>query len=167
MEDLQGKRACKWNRNGPPSANQGFCTSEPRHNHAVCTLRVHPPTSLCPALSAHAEPKSQGHCWKWQWSWKSHDIIWSHWVGKGLTTVTSLRMCHSQVKILKLRALIWSLNPCSACIWGNRQWWVSGAIETLLDQSIFGPVIISDARHSANVNQDTCSDTSLCRSICV
>jgi len=23
------------------------------------------------------------HCWKWQWSWKSHDVIWSHWAGKG------------------------------------------------------------------------------------
>jgi len=34
-------------------------------SHAVCTLRVHPPTSPCPTLSAHAEPKSQGHCRKW------------------------------------------------------------------------------------------------------
>jgi len=25
-------------------------------------LRVHPPTSPCPALSAHAEPKSKGYC---------------------------------------------------------------------------------------------------------
>jgi len=31
---------------------------------SVCTLQVHPPTSF-PAFSAHADPKSQGHCWKW------------------------------------------------------------------------------------------------------
>ena len=51
--------------NGPPSANQVASKHEPRRSHAVCTLRVHPPTSPCPALSAHAEPKSQGHCRKW------------------------------------------------------------------------------------------------------
>ena len=53
--------------NGPPSADQDLSTVEPRHGHAVCTLRVHPPTSPCPALSAGAEPISQGHCQK------SHD----------------------------------------------------------------------------------------------
>ena len=42
-------------------------TAEPRHGYAVCTLRVHPPTSPCPALSALTEPISQGHCRK------SHD----------------------------------------------------------------------------------------------
>jgi len=55
----------KKNRNGPPSANQVASKDEPRCGHAVCTLRVHPPTSPCPALSAHAEPKPQGHCRKW------------------------------------------------------------------------------------------------------
>jgi len=40
-------------------------TDEPRCGHPVCTLRVHPPTSPCPALSAGAEPKSQGHGRKW------------------------------------------------------------------------------------------------------
>ena len=50
--------------NGPPSADQDLSTAEPRHSHAVCTLRVHPPTSLCPALSAVAELISQGHCRK-------------------------------------------------------------------------------------------------------
>ena len=47
----------KKDRNVPSSANQGLSTSEPKHNHAVCTLQVHPPTSPCSALSAHAEPK--------------------------------------------------------------------------------------------------------------
>ena len=37
---------------GPPSADQDLSTTELRHGHAVCTLRVHPPTSPCPALSA-------------------------------------------------------------------------------------------------------------------
>ena len=55
----------KKDRNGPPSANQVASKDDPRHSHAVCTFRVHPPTSPSPALSAHAEPKSQGHCWKW------------------------------------------------------------------------------------------------------
>ena len=53
--------------NGPPSADQDLSAAEPRHGHAVCTLRVHPTTSPCPALSAVAEPISQGHCRK------SHD----------------------------------------------------------------------------------------------
>ena len=53
--------------NGPPSADQDLSIAEPRHGHAVFTLRVHPPSSPCPALSAGAEPISQGHCRK------SHD----------------------------------------------------------------------------------------------
>ena len=53
--------------NGPPSADQDLSTAEPRNGHAVCTLRVLSSTSACPALSAVAEPKSQGHCRK------SHD----------------------------------------------------------------------------------------------
>ena len=39
-------------RNGPPSANQWVFKAEPRDGHAVCSLRVHPPTYPCPALSA-------------------------------------------------------------------------------------------------------------------
>ena len=54
----------KKDRNGLPSANQAASKDEPRCGHAVCTHRVHPPTSLSLALSAHAEPKSQGHCRK-------------------------------------------------------------------------------------------------------
>ena len=46
----------KKDRNGPPSANQVASKDEPRCGHAVCTLRVYPPTSPCPALFAHAEP---------------------------------------------------------------------------------------------------------------
>ena len=64
MEALQSKTKsiyAKNDGNGPPSANQDLSTAEPRHTHAVCILRVHPPTSPCPALSTHAEPKSQGH----------------------------------------------------------------------------------------------------------
>ena len=68
MEALQGERLlvsnsiyAKKDRNGPPSANQVASKDEPRRGHAVCTLRVYPPTLPCPTLSAHAEPKSQGH----------------------------------------------------------------------------------------------------------
>ena len=53
--------------NGPPSVDQDLSTVEPRHGHAVGTLWMHPPTFPCPALSAVAEPISQGHCRK------SHD----------------------------------------------------------------------------------------------
>jgi len=38
----------KKDRNGPPSADQGLSTAQPRHGLAFCTLRVHPPTSFCP-----------------------------------------------------------------------------------------------------------------------
>ena len=55
----------KKDRNGLPSANQVISKDKPRCGHAVWTLRVQPPTSPSPALSAHAEPKSQGHCRKW------------------------------------------------------------------------------------------------------
>ena len=55
----------KEERNGPPSANQGLSTAKPRSSYAVCTLWVHPPTPSSPALSAGAEPKSQGHFQKW------------------------------------------------------------------------------------------------------
>jgi len=56
MEDLQCEITCfspiyaKKDRNGPPSANQVASKDGPRRGHAVCTLRVHPPTSPCPAL---------------------------------------------------------------------------------------------------------------------
>ena len=71
MEALQGESLvsnsiyAKKDRNGPPIATLVSSKDEPRHGHAVCTLWVHPPTSTCPTLSAHAEPKSQGHCSKW------------------------------------------------------------------------------------------------------
>ena len=50
MEALQGEIILtpfrpRKNRNGPPSANQVVSGDEPRHGHAVYTLRVHPPTS--------------------------------------------------------------------------------------------------------------------------
>ena len=51
-------------RNSPPSANQGVFKAEPKDSDAVCTLQVHLPTSPCPALSAHSELMSKGHCRK-------------------------------------------------------------------------------------------------------
>jgi len=36
--------------NSPPSANQVASKEEPSCSHAVRTLRMHPPTSNCPAL---------------------------------------------------------------------------------------------------------------------
>ena len=71
MGALQGKKTvsqpvcAKEAKNGPPSANQGLSNAEPRHDHDVCTLWVHPPTSPCPTNSAHTEPNSKGHCQKW------------------------------------------------------------------------------------------------------
>ena len=47
-------------------ANQGIFKAEPRDSCAVCTLRVYPPTSPYPILSAEAEPISWGHCRKWR-----------------------------------------------------------------------------------------------------
>ena len=64
MEALQDQITCfltpfmpKRIKNGPPSANQVASTDEPRRGHAVCTLRVHPPTFPYPTLFAEAEPK--------------------------------------------------------------------------------------------------------------
>ena len=71
--------------NGPPSADQDLSIAEPRHGHAVCTLRVHPPTSPCPALSAGAEPISQGHCRMWHHEAESLMILKASLAGKRLT----------------------------------------------------------------------------------
>ena len=43
-------------KNGPPSANQVASRDEPRSGHAVCTLWVHPPTSLF-LLKKNLSPK--------------------------------------------------------------------------------------------------------------
>ena len=43
-------------RIGPPSANQGISTDSHNSQHVQVTLRVTPPTSPCPTLSADAEP---------------------------------------------------------------------------------------------------------------
>ena len=43
-------------------SNQGLFTAKPRESQAVCALRVNPLTSTYPAISAHAEPISEGHC---------------------------------------------------------------------------------------------------------
>jgi len=45
--------------NGPPSANQVASKDEPRRGHAVCTLRVHPPTFPVPPflLTQNLSPK--------------------------------------------------------------------------------------------------------------
>ena len=49
----------KKDRNGPHSANQVASKDEPRHSRAVCTLRVHPPTSPVPPflLGQNLSPK--------------------------------------------------------------------------------------------------------------
>ena len=49
----------KEDRNGPPSANQVASKDEPRHGHAVCTLRVtHPPPTVPPfLLTQNLSPK--------------------------------------------------------------------------------------------------------------
>jgi len=59
--------------------------AEPRDSHAVCTLRVHPPTSPSPALSAVAEPISWGHCRRWHHKRKISCRIYPATSGKGLT----------------------------------------------------------------------------------
>ena len=45
-----------------PPPSQAFFTTKPIYGHAVCTNRLHPPTSPRPNLSAHIEPISRGHC---------------------------------------------------------------------------------------------------------
>ena len=60
MRRLFSQPICAYDkRNGLPSANQGVSKVEPRHGHAVRTLWLHPPSSSCPALSAHTEPISK------------------------------------------------------------------------------------------------------------
>jgi len=55
MGTMQGKRTVSSNccaledSSGPLRANQGISRVEPREGDAVCTLRVHPPTSPYPA----------------------------------------------------------------------------------------------------------------------
>jgi len=44
---------------------KAFLSRAQAHGHAFCVHWVHPPTFPYPALSAHAEPVSKGHCWKW------------------------------------------------------------------------------------------------------
>jgi len=64
MGAVQGERSVfsthSWKgvRSGPPRANQGISKAEPRDNHVLCTLRMHPPTSLYPTLSPEAKPIS-------------------------------------------------------------------------------------------------------------
>ena len=43
-------------RGGPPSPNHDPFTAKPSSHHVHVTVRVTPPTSLCPTLSADAEP---------------------------------------------------------------------------------------------------------------
>jgi len=64
----------KEERNGPPSANQGLSQqSLDQSNYAISAQCWNPPTILCPTLSAGAEPKSWGNCWKWHHKLK---IVW-------------------------------------------------------------------------------------------
>ena len=69
-------------------------SAKPRHSHAVCTVRVHPPTSPGWTLSGHAEPISKKLREVTSRSWKSHDEYMHH----GLT-------------ILKLRMRLWPHLP--------------------------------------------------------
>ncbi len=46
-------------KNGLPSSEQGLSTARPRLHYAIFTLRVNPPSSPHPTLSAHAEPISR------------------------------------------------------------------------------------------------------------
>ena len=43
-------------RGGPPSPNHGPFKAKSSSHHVHVTVRVNPPTSLCPTLSADAEP---------------------------------------------------------------------------------------------------------------
>ena len=43
-------------RIGPPGPNHGALTAKPSSHHVHVTLRVTPPISLSPTLSADAEP---------------------------------------------------------------------------------------------------------------
>jgi len=119
----------KKDRNYPPSASQAISRDKPRDSHAVCTLRVHPPTSPCPVLSAHTEPKSQGHCWKWHHEAESLMMDISTMVPKELTTFISIS--HQVVKkwdthfplILNSACKWWvweytAPRTQGACLWG-------------------------------------------------
>jgi len=48
-----------------PVTTKSLLKTSPDAAMLFAPLRVHPPTSPCPALSAHAEPKYQGHCPNW------------------------------------------------------------------------------------------------------
>jgi len=54
----------KWQKR-PSRANQATSRDKPRCSHAVCILRMHPPSSPYPAFSAEAEPISKRHWQKW------------------------------------------------------------------------------------------------------
>ena len=75
--------------------NQGISTAKPRGSHAVCTLRVHPPASPCPTLSADTEHKSQGHCRKW------HHKLKICWIQLKLLVFKRLMLCNNCVYPMK------------------------------------------------------------------
>ena len=87
QEDFSQPVCASEDSSGPLRANQGIFKAEPRDSNAVCTLRVHPPTSPCPALSAVAEPISWSHCRKWRHKRKVSCRIYPATSGKGLREV--------------------------------------------------------------------------------
>ena len=65
-------------------SNQGLFTAKPRHGHSVCTLQVHPPTSLLshPFCSPRTYlPRTLMDMILG--SWKSNDAYMYHWLVKG------------------------------------------------------------------------------------
>ena len=52
-------------KKGPPSANQGLIYRVQMWPCCLHSLGAHTHLTLSP-FSAHAEPISKGHCWKWQ-----------------------------------------------------------------------------------------------------
>ena len=83
-----------WERNGLPSAKQGLSKSESRHAMLFTPFR-YTPTSPCPTVTFHAEPISQGHCWKWYHNIQILWWIYSPLVVKGLNLLTHLKAVES------------------------------------------------------------------------
>jgi len=61
--------------------------AEPRDGHAICTLRMHPSTSPCPALCVEAEPISLGHCQKWHYKMKDSCCLQTDSLVKEITNL--------------------------------------------------------------------------------
>ena len=70
---------------------QPFCAAgKPRSNHAIWAQCWSLTTSPCPTLYACAEPKSQGHCWKWLHKLK---IVWCIYASIAYNWLTCMVNC--------------------------------------------------------------------------